>query len=148
MGNADKLQCGSSVVDIVSPSMVNGVVETIGQKCAKVGGYAIDDFFLAKNSGIQYFYRATAAIIYNSTVLTVNTNCVQTTLSEILKSANTNISSLTTNQGNLANLTTTEKSNLVGAVNEVDSDIQTLTNLSSALGLSVVNGEVCQTYNV
>lgn len=141
MGNADKLQCGSSIVDIVSPSMVNGEVETIGQKCAKVGGYAIGDFFLAKNSGIQYFYRATAAITYNSTVLTVNTNCVQTTLSEILKSANTNI-------GNLANLTTTEKSNLVGAVNEVDSDIQTLTNLSSALGLSVVNGEVCQTYNV
>lgn len=30
----------------------------------------------------------------------------------------------------------------------VATEIQTLTNLSSALGLSVVNGEVCQTYNV
>lgn len=72
----------------------------------------------------------------------------------------TTVSGHTTSIGNLANLNTTEKSNLVGAINEVDADVSDVKedleqetmareNLESTLngiGIVVVNGTLCVKY--
>ena len=65
----------------------------------------------------------------------------------------TTVQGHTTSIGNLANLTTTEKSNLVGAINEVNEDLEQETiareNLESTLngiGLVVANGTLCVKY--
>lgn len=61
----------------------------------------------------------------------------------------TNAGTANTNIGTMANLTTTEKSSLVGAINEVDSDIGDLTNLDTETKTNLVSAinEVNDEYN-
>lgn len=51
---------------------------------------------------------------------------LQTNLQSLISAVATDIKSLTTKQGNLANLTTTEKTNLVGALNELKTAISSV----------------------
>lgn len=51
---------------------------------------------------------------------------LQTNLQLLISAVATDIKSLTTKQGNLANLTTTEKTNLVGALNELKTAISSV----------------------
>ena len=78
------------------------------------------------------------------TLLTAIENKIGT-LSNLNTTAKTNlvaaINELVSNQGALSSLSTTTKTSLVAAINEAVGNFD-------ALGLSVVNGEVCQTYNV
>ena len=70
----------------------------------------------------------------------------------------TAIGQVDTKVGDLENLTTTDKTNIVSAINEVDGNVDTeveratgaettITNRIDALGLSVAGGKLCITYN-
>lgn len=62
----------------------------------------------------------------------------QTTVENALSSLDTKSSDNTTNIGTLSNLSTTEKTNLVGAVNEVNGNIGTLSSLTTTAKTSTV----------
>lgn len=63
---------------------------------------------------------------------------LQTNLQSLITAIATDIKTLTTKQGNLANLTTTEKSNLVGALNELKSAINNI-DLTALLADTTTN---------
>ena len=114
MGNVDKIMVGGVLYDIVSPSVFGDYIENIGSVCSNPSGYAKGSVFLAIDNGIQKLYQATAAIT-NSTVITVNTNCIQTTLEDALQ-GNSEIPDIKDDIDNLTSAITTMNNDL-GAKN-------------------------------
>lgn len=86
MGNADKFVVGGKTYDVLSPATFGGYIETIGAACVKPNGYAVNKLFLAYDEEVQKLFKVTSAIAYGA-VITKNTNCVETTMSDELSNA-------------------------------------------------------------
>lgn len=85
--------------------------------------YAIGDYFIYND----VLYKATAAIAVGDTIVP-NTNCQATNVTTEIKAVEASIPA--DKVGNLADLTTTDKSSAVAAINEVKSD---LTNVNDKI---------------
>lgn len=101
-----------------------------------VSAHAVGSYFI--NASGQ-FVKATSAIAIGDTIIvkpTVGYNCEETTIADVLKSANDNI-------GNLSSLTTKVKDNIVNAVNEVNVVLPkgTIPSITvNGVGLTIANG--------
>lgn len=86
--------------------------------------YAIGDYFIYND----VLYKATAAIAIGDTIVP-NTNCQATNVTTQIKT----LESATNKIGDLADLTTTDKSSTVAAINEVKSDLDDTDNNMQSL---------------
>ncbi|MGH8073656.1 MAG: hypothetical protein ACREO4_06235 [Lysobacter sp.] len=66
---------------------------------------------------------------------------LQTRLAELITAVGTDISNLLTTRGTMASLTTTEKTNLVGALNELKAELGTLAEGSGAINDAATSTE-------
>lgn len=99
----------------------------------------------------EYIYE-NASIPEINKITDGNMNEIKTVVNE----NDTRLSIVETNQGTLANLTTTEKTNLVGAINEVDSNLHTYSEIVSVhpdelitmeSGFKILDSSVCKQKN-
>lgn len=86
MANIDKVSVKNTVYNIVSPAVVSDYIEVIGGACTKPDGYEEDEVILAKQNDVQLLFKATQDIAFGANIVE-NTNCVRTTLEEVLKNA-------------------------------------------------------------
>lgn len=86
MANIDKISVKNTVYNIVSPAVVSDYIEVIGGACTKPDGYEEDEVILAKQNDVQLLFKATQDIAFGANIVE-NTNCVRTTLEEVLKNA-------------------------------------------------------------
>lgn len=86
MANIDKISVKNTVYNIVSPAVVSDYIEVIGGACTKPDGYVEDEVILAKQNDVQLLFKATQDIAFGANIVE-NTNCVRTTLEEVLKNA-------------------------------------------------------------
>ena len=86
MANIDKVSVKNTVYNIVSPAVVSDYIEVIGGACTKPDGYEEDEVILAKQNDVQLLSKATQDIAFGANIVE-NTNCVRTTLEEVLKNA-------------------------------------------------------------
>ena len=86
MANIDKVSVKNTVYNIVSPAVVSDYIEVIGGACTKPDGYVEDEVILAKQNDVQLLFKATQTIAFGANIVE-NTNCIRTTLEEILKSS-------------------------------------------------------------
>ena len=86
MANIDKISVKNTVYNIVSPAVVSDYIEVIGGACTKPDGYEEDEVILAKLNDVQLLFKATQDIAFGANIVE-NTNCVRTTLEEVLKNA-------------------------------------------------------------
>ena len=73
---------------------------------------------------------------------------LQTRLQDLATAIGTQIKALRTDRGTLSALTTTEKSNLVAAINELDAELATLQGASGATINDASTASTTQTYSI
>ena len=87
--NATLVQKGKVVGGCIPDNTASlGNKETVGSACVKSGGYAVDDYFVDKATGL--FYVVTATINQGDTI-TAGTNCSQTNIGNELSRINTDL---------------------------------------------------------
>ena len=90
--NATLVQKGKVVGGCIPDNTASlGNKETVGSACVKSGGYAVDDYFVDKATGL--FYVVTATINQGDTI-TAGTNCSQTNIGNELSKINSDLSEL------------------------------------------------------
>ena len=148
MANIDKVSVKNTVYNIVSPAVVSDYIEVIGGACTKPDGYEEDEVILAKQNDVQLLFKATQDIAFGANIVE-NTNCVRTTLEEVLKNAGGGGGASSADQVSYDNSDSgLEAENVQEAVDELatkagtaSSQIQTLTNnvsdINTALGNEV-----------
>lgn len=150
MANIDKVSVKNTVYNIVSPAVVSDYIEVIGGACTKPDGYVEDEVILAKQNDVQLLFKATQDIAFGANIVE-NTNCVRTTLEEVLKSAGGGGGASSADQVSYDNSDSgLEAENVQEAVDELatnagtaSSQIQTLTNqVTGLLDNTEVNGAV------
>lgn len=135
MANIDKVSVKNTVYNIVSPAVVSDYIEVIGGACTKPDGYVEDEVILAKQNDVQLLFKATQDIAFGANIVE-NTNCVRTTLEEVLKNAGGGGGASSADQVSYDNSDSgLEAENVQEAVDELatnagtaSSQIQTLTN--------------------
>lgn len=135
MANIDKVSVKNTVYNIVSPAVVSDYIEVIGGACTKPDGYEEDEVILAKQNDVQLLFKATQDIAFGANIVE-NTNCVRTTLEEVLKNAGGGGGASSADQVSYDNSDSgLEAENVQEAVDELatkagtaSSQIQTLTN--------------------
>ena len=135
MANIDKVSVKNTVYNIVSPAVVSDYIEVIGGACTKPDGYVEDEVILAKQNDVQLLFKATQTIAFGANIVE-NTNCVRTTLEEVLKNAGGGGGASSADQVSYDNSDSgLEAENVQEAVDELatnagtaSSQIQTLTN--------------------
>lgn len=135
MANIDKVSVKNTVYNIVSPAVVSDYIEVIGGACTKPDGYEEDEVILAKQNDVQLLFKATQDIAFGANIVE-NTNCVRTTLEEVLKNAGGGGGASSADQVSYDNSASgLEAENVQEAVDELaskagtaSSQIQTLTN--------------------
>lgn len=140
MANIDKVSVKNTVYNIVSPAVVSDYIEVIGGACTKPDGYVEDEVILAKQNDVQLLFKATQDIAFGANIVE-NTNCVRTTLEEVLKNAGGGGGASSADQVSYDNSDTgLEAENVQEAVDELatnagtaSSQIQTLTQQANAL---------------
>lgn len=150
MANIDKVSVKNTVYNIVSPAVVSDYIEVIGGACTKPDGYEEDEVILAKQNDVQLLFKATQDIAFGANIVE-NTNCVRTTLEEVLKNAGGGGGASSADQVSYDNSDSgLEAENVQEAVDELatnagtaSSQIQTLTNqVTALLDNTEVNGAV------
>lgn len=140
MANIDKVSVKNTVYNIVSPAVVSDYIEVIGGACTKPDGYVEDEVILAKQNDVQLLFKATQDIAFGANIVE-NTNCVRTTLEEVLKNAGGGGGASSADQVSYDNSDSgLEAENVQEAVDELatnagtaSSQIQTLTNQANAM---------------
>lgn len=134
MANIDKVSVKNTVYNIVSPAVVSDYIEVIGGACTKPDGYVEDEVILAKQNDVQLLFKATQVIAFGANIVE-NTNCVRTTLEEVLKNAGgggassaDQVSYDNSNSGLEAENVQEAVDELASNAGTVGSQIQTLTN--------------------
>lgn len=128
MANIDKVSVKNTVYNIVSPAVVSDYIEVIGGACTKPDGYEEDEVILAKQNDVQLLFKATQDIAFGANIVE-NTNCVRTTLEEVLKNAGGGGGASSADQVSYNNSASgLEAENVQEAVDELASENQTLTN--------------------
>lgn len=140
MANIDKVSVKNTVYNIVSPAVVSDYIEVIGGACTKPDGYEEDEVILAKQNDVQLLFKATQDIAFGANIVE-NTNCVRTTLEEVLKNAGGGGGASSADQVSYDNSDSgLEAENVQEAVDELatnagtaSSQIQTLTNQANSM---------------
>lgn len=132
MANIDKVSVKNTVYNIVSPAVVSDYIEVIGGACTKPDGYVEDEVILAKQNDVQLLFKATQTIAFGANIVE-NTNCVRTTLEEVLKNAGGGGGASSADQVSYDNTTSgLLADNVQEALDEVQGNVvsvnQTLTN--------------------
>lgn len=132
MANIDKISVKNTVFNIVSPAVVSDYIEVIGGACTKPDGYEEDEVILAKQNDVQLLFKATQDIAFGANIVE-NTNCVRTTLEEVLKNAGGGGGASSADQVSYDNSASgLEAENVQEAIDEVQGNVvsvnQTLTN--------------------
>lgn len=146
MANIDKVSVKNTVYNIVSPAVVSDYIEVIGGACTKPDGYVEDEVILAKQNDVQLLFKATQTIAFGANIVE-NTNCVRTTLEEVLKNAGGGGGASSADQVSYDNSDSgLEAENVQEAVDELatnagtaSSQIQTLTNEAYLTGDTTEN---------
>lgn len=159
MANIDKISVKNTVFNIVSPAVVSDYIEVIGGACTKPDGYEEDEVILAKQNDVQLLFKATQDIAFGANIVE-NTNCVRTTLEEVLKNAGGGGGASSADQVSYDNSASgLEAENVQEAVDELatkartaSSQIQTLTNnvsnINTALGNEVATRAKVSVHNL
>ena len=101
-----------------------------------------DTSSIALNNQLMVLTNDSNNLVQNITVDDLLTNVLSTDSDNVLEKGNDGklyVETPETITGKLSNLTTTNKSTLVGAINEVDGDVGNLANLTTSVKTNVVN---------